>query len=228
MNEVWKEVFLGWSQTEEFQNKVEEAKAIIRDAIKKCNPYTTFSGGKDSLVVSHIARSIEPDILVIHLDYGEELIPRDFYREILQIMEKNDFNYQIIKHWIFEEKGKGAIGVMDIVLRDIANEMLKRGYDGVFVGLRSEEAVRRKQRIKYNISITSIQEFYPIGNWKWIDVWSYIVSRELEYLSYYDKLVEVVGYENARFTTIFDPEFDKFGNSNIEGVIIPQYRYLKK
>jgi 3'-phosphoadenosine 5'-phosphosulfate sulfotransferase (PAPS reductase)/FAD synthetase len=66
--------------------------------------------------------------------------------------------------------------------------------------------------------VSEIEECWPLQDWRWLDVWSYIVSNELPYLWLYDKRAELVGYEHARFTTLFDSEFAVLGADSIDNV----------
>lgn len=224
MENRWRETFLEWSKSDEFQAKVQQATEIIRNALTERNVYSTFSGGKDSLVVSHMANLIKPGILVLHIDYGKYLIPRPIHKEIRKIAKEMNWNFEIYAHPIFRLPPERTIGVMGIVLSDLAKHMQEKGYDGVFVGLRSAESTKRKQRIKTEFSLTAIKEYYPVSNWSWLDIWAYIVSRELPYLWFYDRYAKVLGWENARFTTMFDPEFEKFGAPAVDGVLSPRWR----
>lgn len=226
MKKKWKETFALWGQSEEHKEKVKQAKGIIEEAVQKYRVYSTFSGGKDSLVVSHLANAIQPEILVVHLDYGQYLIPRDFEREITRIACKLNFNFRVVRHSVFEDVSiLDGHSVMHIVLPDIAKIMSGEGYEAVLVGLRSQEACRRKARIKASVSITSIKEFYPVGSWTWMDIWAYIVINDLPYLSYYDVVGDGIGWDKVRFTTLFDKEFEKYGSPNIDGFFWAKYRY---
>jgi 3'-phosphoadenosine 5'-phosphosulfate sulfotransferase (PAPS reductase)/FAD synthetase len=52
-----------------FKRRVERAKALIAEVLAMSkNPYIAFSGGKDSAVTLHMARSIDPSVVAIWSD----------------------------------------------------------------------------------------------------------------------------------------------------------------
>jgi len=210
MKETWRNTFKLHTQTEEYKNNVLEAKKIIQENLsEKC--YIAFSGGKDSIVMTHLILMEKPDILVYHHDL--KYIPEEFKCEIKNILE--------------------YLGVCNIEIRDgeedlwkdIIPSFIERGYKKVFIGLRREESISRKFRISRNISLSSIQEVYPIQSWSWLDIWGYIVSNDIPYPSMYDIYAPVVGWDRVRFHTFFDPSMDKFGCSNLDGFLLYHLRY---
>ena len=69
--------------TPELQNKIDRTKASIMDYVEQFagQAYVSFSGGKDSTVLLHIARSIYPDIEAVFCDTGLEFPEiRDFVK----------------------------------------------------------------------------------------------------------------------------------------------------
>ena len=50
---------------------------------------------------------------------------------------------------------------------------------------------------------------YPILNWTYVDVWAYIISNNLPYHSTYDLQGEYMGWDEVRFVTFNDPEFEQ-------------------
>jgi 3'-phosphoadenosine 5'-phosphosulfate sulfotransferase (PAPS reductase)/FAD synthetase len=69
-------------------------------------------------------------------------------------------------------------------------------------------------------------ELYPLRDWSAKDVWAYILSQGLPYLSTYDLYGPVVGWEKVRMVTFFDPEFDHLGNRNLDGVLMWKFKNL--
>lgn len=71
--------------------KIERSKRLISEWLETYpEAYISFSGGKDSTVLLHIARQIEPDIKAIFCNTGLE------YPEIVQFVKQQD-NVKIIK-----------------------------------------------------------------------------------------------------------------------------------
>lgn len=55
-------------------------------------------------------------------------------------------------------------------------------------------------------------------------MWAYVVVNGLPYLSLYDERAELVGYDRARFTTLFDPEFADVGAESVDNVLHWRWR----
>jgi 3'-phosphoadenosine 5'-phosphosulfate sulfotransferase (PAPS reductase)/FAD synthetase len=72
------------------------------------------------------------------------------------------------------------------------------------------------------------REFWPLQDWTYMDVWAYIISNNLSYPSVYDKYAELDGWDKVRFHSFFDPSMDKFGRSNVDGVLLWKFKNRKK
>ena len=57
-------------------------------------------------------------------------------------------------------------------------------------------------------------------------MWAYIVSHNLKYCSHYDLYAPVIGWDQTRFATFFDPEFEHIGASNVDGVLLPEFKNI--
>jgi len=228
MEKKWRETFLSWAKTDIFQQRVAESRKTIFDALKKYKKaYISFSGGKDSTCVLHLVLQQKPDILVVHWDFGPFFIPREIEGEIqknMRILGARNIRIETSqKYKELKRKARNVLGVD--FLGKFSLKVRKKGFRAVFLGLRKEESSSRKLRITHGKNLTSLQELCPIQNWKWLDVWAYIVSNDLPYLSHYDRYASIVGWDRARFTTFFDPEFDKFGCRNVDGVLMWQFKH---
>jgi len=222
-----KEILRKWAETEEHQYMVDVARLTITRALMRCRkPYVAFSGGKDSTCVLHLVLEQEPNVLVLHWDYGPYYIPRWLEREFVENARRiGAQNIRVETSAEYERLGRKAINVLGSeYLGKLVPRLKWEGYDLAFVGLRKEESVKRRIRINMGENIGTIPECWPIAEWSWKDVWAYIFSHDLPYASVYDLYAPVVGWENARLTTFFDPEFDKFGNSNLDGVLMWRFR----
>lgn len=174
----------------------------------------------------HMVLAEKPDIMVLHWDYGPYYIPRWLEKEFLENAKKiGAKNIRVETSHEYIRLGRKAVNVLGReYLGRLIPELSKDGYDLVFVGLRKEESLKRKRRIENNRSITEIPECWPVADWSWRDVWAYIFSHDLPYASIYNIYAPVVGWENARLTTFFDPEFDKIGASSVDGVLMWRFR----
>ena len=228
MKESIRKAFLEWSKTEEYKQKVENAKKIIRYFLKfSKKPYVAYSGGKDSTVLLHLVLQEKEDVTVLHWDYGKYYIPRSIEREIIENAKKIGAKNIIIEtSKLYDKLKRNARSVFPRELyRRIIPKMAKQGYDLAFIGLRAEESISRRKRTKnYFEEDFLITNCYPIRDFTWRDVWAYIVSNNLPYLKHYDIYGELIGYDKARFVTILDKEFEHVGGYHIDKVIY--YRFL--
>lgn len=229
MDTKWKETFRLYAQLEEHAKKVQEAETLIANALGKYKqPYVAFSGGKDSTCMLHLVLKQAPEITVFHWDYGRYM-PRDFEAETIENMKLlgaknvvletsdryNDLSYN------------GRVFIPEFFSR-IVPQFIAQGYDLAFVGLRRQESCKRNNRIKAKRSISQLKEVWPLQEWSYLDVWAYIIANNLPYHHAYDIYGPSVGWEQVRFTTFFDPEFDKFGCRNLDGYFLWKYRHLAK
>lgn len=222
-----KEVLKEWAKTDEHNRKVEEAKRIITEALAKYHkPYVAFSGGKDSTCVLYLVLQQKPDVMVLHWDYGRYYIPRWLEQEFIENAKKlGAVNIRVETSHLYEELGRNAINVLGReYLGKLVPQLKEEGYDLVFVGLRKQESLKRRRRMERREHISVIPECWPIQNWDWKDVWAFIFGNNLPYASVYDEYASVLGWDKVRLTTFFDPEFDKLGSSNVDGVIMWRWR----
>ena len=206
--------FLMWSRTPEFVGKVAASEEMIRHALAVSRPYLAYSGGKDSLSMLHLVCKQAPYILVYHHSQGKYM-PKEIEREI--VMNAIKAGAKNIRIYPSERD----------FWTDIVNEIKQRRYNAVFVGLRKEESAGRRSRIKERKRLTIFREWWPMQNWTWMDVWAYIVSNNLSYPSVYDNYAELDGWDKVRFHSFFDPSTDKFGRSNVDGVLLWKHKYQK-
>ena len=227
MDEKTRKMFLLWSRRPEFQAKVAAAVAQIKSFVERGKCCVAFSGGKDSTVLLDLALKVDPDVDVFHWDHGSQLMPREIQKEIIVnargIGAKNLFveSSRLVEREDMRVNWKGWYRVFWGCLARVNRE---HGWVYQFVGLRKEEGCKRSAKIKHPTK----GEVYPLADWKYLDVWGYIVTRGLPYPKVYDKYGPVLGWENARFVTFFDMEFEKFGGPFLDGFFFPQYRNLGK
>lgn len=219
MTTHWRETFRLWSQTYDYQNLLENTKKNIKKILENYSCYVAFSGGKDSTVLLHLALQGDQNIPIFHWDYGI-FMPRKIENEIQQNLAKLGAKNVHIRKRI-SKSSDCKIGYQEFY---DAIARLKRNLqlEIALIGLRKEESHRRACKIHQQPK----GEFYPIADWKWVDVWAYIVSNDLPYSSIYDKYAELLGYDRARLVTFFDMEFEKFGSPYLDGFLLPQERNL--
>lgn len=228
---ILRETYRLWSEEPGYRTRIEDARIIIRETLKKYNPYIAYSGGKDSLVMTHLTLLQNPNILVWHWDYGPYFVPREIENEIEYIAKTIGTREYEVDTSPEYRKGRVETAVKidrRAIYGRIIPEMKNRGINASFIGLRSEESTKRKLRTKntYEKTVPGMTMVFPIRGLTVRDIWAYIVSNNLPYCSHYDRYSELPGYENTRFCTYFDPEFAWMGCSNVDGVIMPEFRNI--
>ena len=234
MNEEWREFFLRWSETDIHQQRVAEARRVIQRALSRFKkPYIAFSGGKDSTALLHLVLSFDRMITVLHWWPGPFFYPEPLEKEVIEIAKacgaidlrvETSEEYVIYGRQAHNVKGRHYLG--GVIPRMVKEE----GYDLAFIGLRAEEAAKRKARTKDFFEWDRTREItncFPIARWSWKDVWAYIVSNNIPYLSYYDKYGPVVGWDKARLCALFASDMERFGALWVDGVLMWRYRNVR-
>lgn len=207
MPDRWRQAFLIHSQTPEYRRAIDDAQREIERALRQSHrPYLAWSAGKDSGAMLALVLAQRPDIPVVHSDYGRTLVPEPVYADILTMADR--FGVRDLRIHPHDSRPRASL-----------HRLKAAGHDLVFVGIRAEEAIHRRERIKDRRWFGPIPESWPIAQWTWRDVWAYHVANNLPYLSLYDERAALVGYDKARFKSLFDPSFDHFGANTIDGVL---------
>lgn len=199
MDAVTREALLLRSTLPQFRRRVEQSRGIIEECLARArSPYVAFSAGKDSSVVLHLVREIAPDVPAVWSD-DEWNLP-----ETLALVERTSNCHRIagrVPHASFFTSWDtpdpalpaGTIWV-DAPNRDgIQQFAIRQGYDATFIGLRADENGRRRLHLRTHGLLFFAQNYQiwqcnPIGWWSVEDVWSYILSRGVDYNRAYDVL----------------------------------------
>lgn len=214
-----REFFMIWSQRDDYQKKLDESTNMIKKT-KFRKPLVSFSGGKDSTVTMNLFCRQYKDTTILHWDYGRYYIPQHYREQIKAIMKTNSKNIMIETSEKYEIQKRNAINVLGSeYLGKLLPNLKRQGYDVSVTGIRNQESKKRSFKNFFQDGYGGMYEFCPIIHWRTEDVWAYIVSNNLQYLSYYDEYSKIIPLMEIRFVTIFDPEFDKFGSSNLDGII---------
>lgn len=206
-----KEMYLLLSKMCGYKSKVKKAKEILKEALKNStNASLSFSSGKDSIVLLHLAVEAGFKGTLIFFKYGictDIETPKENIELLKYYAELYGLKYQIIDCLgevdCWEQIGKFAIFPMSDKEKSIFN---KTNYDYVvkskkfeeennidlsIIGMRKDESKKRKiilnkkgmiYHTKNRMSITCC----PIANFTNDDIWAYIFSNSLKYLSIYD------------------------------------------
>lgn len=229
MTPIERETFLMHSEQEDYQAKIAKALEIVQAALDSSKkPYVAYSGGKDSLVLADMVLRACPNVLIWHFWFGPYYFPDELEYEVLSAVRS--FGATNIKVDTSEKycRGRTPKNIFFPELHGkIIPQMVTDGYDLSFVGLRKEESSRRKAKASKPIRWTGkMLECYPLADLTARDIWTYIVTRKLPYCSHYDRYGALLGIEHVRMSTFFDPEFDKFGASNLDSLLMPEFKHL--
>lgn len=193
-----------------------EAIFIIREVIAELErPAMMFSGGKDSLVMLHLAvKAFAPARIpfpVLHIDTGHNFQEVLSFRD--EVVEKLGANLVVgsvqdaIDRGLVTEEPNGSRNRLQTrVLLDTAE---KNGFNALMGGARrDEEKARAKERIfsfrddfgqwdpknqrpelwsLYNtrVHLGESIRVFPISNWTELDIWSYIAAENIGVPSIY-------------------------------------------
>lgn len=187
------------------------------------------SGGKDSMATLALAASSDADHRALHYDWGTQFVPRDLERELVdnirQFVPDDRLFAATVVRPVFELYVDN-----DHFQRYLTADPGGEQYEGVsrlagalrhadeigiqFVSLRREESGKRARKLDglWGGSLGQPAAF-PLRGWSARDVWAYLVGEGVPHPSYYDRVASATGgghraYEQARFTTLHDQEFE--------------------
>ena len=205
MRDTDRRFFLRWAEQPEYLARRREALRITADAFRNKRPYVAFSGGKDSTVMLHMACAIGSNVTAYHYDYGEKM-PRKYFEELRNVAISAGVSELVIGR---------RTGGLRTDFKENETEMIGRGFDSAFIGLRRGESIARKRKIDIGYRYGRIDEHYPLADFSANDVWAYIASENVRYVSYYDTYSDLTDIRDLRFTTFFDPVFSHLGAENL-------------
>jgi phosphoadenosine phosphosulfate reductase len=196
--------YLAHSRSSGFRSLVARAYGLVGETLAVARrPYVSFSGGKDSLVVLHLALSVAPEIDVIWSDDEVEHPATIAYiRELASMWGlRLRIVYGPVEHrngfrsWAtdppFRPPEPDAIRIPGRC--DVWS--VREGYDAVLLGTRRDESGLRETvgRIHGPLHRLATGQWRctPLDRWRTADVWAFIVSGGLPYNPVYDDLAAV-------------------------------------
>jgi len=173
----------------EYRYRVAQAERIVREMLDRvARPYVAFSAGKDSTVVLDLVRREMPYTPAMYGDDEWRLPETDAVLGATPNLVRIPMR---VRHteWFTAHEDADLDAPAPTWVADT-------GYDGCFLGLRTDENARRRVLIRtrgatfYN-ERRRIWVCCPIAHWSVRDVWAYILSRGIVYNAAYDVLERI-------------------------------------
>lgn len=169
------------AQMPEYKSLVRVTKRFVKEALHNVqSPYVACSFGKDSSVMLHIVRELQPDIPVRFAVHPETEILDDYRSVVNWWLEKYDIN-------LTEVFCEGSLIKVKHHQRKMLNDTKA---DAFFVGIRAEESVHRRMSIrrygKFHRLSTGMIRIAPLGFWRERDIAAYLYEHDLPMLSAYN------------------------------------------
>ncbi len=191
----------------------EEAKEFIREESAKFdirNTMVSFSGGKDSSVVSDLVCKALPDKKIIHLFADTTLEIQSTYDYVERLKKNNQIEMHIARNNdndFFEMSKKIGPPTMSgrwccyMFKTGAINRKMNELFDGKvlsFYGVRKSESAKRANynRVEEkteSVKIAKQRSSAPILYWTDLEVWLYILANKLDFNDAYKKGYNRVG-----------------------------------
>jgi len=201
--ERWQEVCAVHAQTKSFKRRVDSAVRAVDIALSRApNTMVSWSGGKDSTVMAHLVRVTAG----IRLRVVSEKDDLDFPGEeeyVTRMAGEWDMDLEIVRppvspwEWFVANARGMAVGD-DIHGRSSGMskacfynvmQSANESYDGVMMGLRSEESHARARLRKARGRVYELRDgrvhSIPLADWSGLDVMSYAQLHGIELLPVY-------------------------------------------
>ncbi|HHV61134.1 MAG TPA: phosphoadenosine phosphosulfate reductase family protein [Firmicutes bacterium] len=189
----------------------------IQEWLSLCNcPSVSFSCGKDSTVVAHLARRLKPDIIILRHSSAEAHLP-----DVVEMMQYwrdelganiEEFVFGSLFEW-YRKYGLDSPSIDRLYKKRVSEYERARGIDGAVRGVRAEESAARRNLAKYSKRIRQQNGIWicdPIIGWTSDDVWAYIMFHRLPYAQLYD-LPDSTPREKRRLGSVFGVSAAQYG-----------------
>lgn len=204
-----KEMYFLHSQTKGYKCRIDEAMLEAKKAIleTKGNHALSYSGGKDSTVMLDICLKSGFNGDLIQFFYSEYENPKMNLDMADMMAEKYSLNLYRLKCYSSKEAWEEAERFFVVPSNDLEKSLVRKvasdfgkqsdkiskanGYNLHFIGMRKAESKQRRMTIgsrglTYYSKTRNSVTCCPIGKLTDDDVWAYIISNNLPYISCYD------------------------------------------
>jgi len=199
-----------------------EAISFVKETVKSFpgkKPVVSFSGGKDSTVVSYLVRKALKTDEVLHIFGNTTIEYPDTLNYIKRFYKTNGgipFRENSSDHTFL--KMCKLIGPPSMLnawccsvfksspIAGIINEINNGNGVISFEGIRKKESSRRRNRlpIYYNKKIAHQLSAYPILEWREIEIWLFLLSKGIDFNDAYKKGLPRVGCMYCPYTSDYN------------------------
>jgi 3'-phosphoadenosine 5'-phosphosulfate sulfotransferase (PAPS reductase)/FAD synthetase len=188
------------SKMPEYRRRVEQALAIVRRALDLGTAYVSVSGGKDSIALLHLCRTLAPDLPAWHIDSGMETpdtlaiiaqLAASFGVRVTRPDMTVDAMARLVGAWGYEGPDKldgewhwGASDWKAMLIDGPSRELCEtHGYRVIFTGVRADESKGRTQRMRRFGAIHARKDGLtiacPLAEWSGLDSLAYAEAHGL-------------------------------------------------
>lgn len=220
MQEKHRDFYLFHSESRGFEKRINDAKDVIDKMLSMSgiNPYLAFSGGKDSTLMLALFAEVGATKVPVFTQLDD--MDWDFTHEHCQNVSKTlgfdnhhfvKTDYSVKQRVLSNQKIDTDVCFFD----EVEVFVQKHGFNAASIGIRIEESKRRKVSIAKNgrlfEQVNGFVKCSPLGFLLGVDVFAYIISRNLPYAETYDKCGELWPHQ-MRFSWMVHPDFFTKGN----------------
>jgi 3'-phosphoadenosine 5'-phosphosulfate sulfotransferase (PAPS reductase)/FAD synthetase len=219
MPKKWQFIFIKHSKTSEYKKHLSETEQNIAKILSdnKYKPVIEYSGGKDSLVLLKLVMAQDPTIPVwnFHPGYSEYFKrlhrSQETHEEVMKSAYQTGTQDITVDNTPYTKKDSEILEYFPLLF----NFMKKRKLNLELLGHRKDESLARKKRLAGNLikKEGSRRVCFLLRDWTWKDIWAYIITNDLYYISHYDTYGVIDGYDKARFTSHFNKNELKLGGT---------------
>lgn len=215
------------SRTQEYKKRIKEAEKNVETILSsEYNPILEYSGGKDSLVLLHLFMQQNDDLPVYNYHPGYGRHSKQLYRsqevhqELLEAARIAGAKDLTVVNTPFCRENYLIGDYFDLLFK----LMKEKECNLEILGIRGEESITRKHRVKGKLIKKEGQRLvcFPIRHLTVDDIWAYILTNDLFYVTHYDKFGPIYGWDKVRFTSHFNEnEVELGGNYFFDRIVYP-------